>query len=226
MRCTTCLAILVLCLGLAATLTAQDRSRDTPRPSRDREGPSPAAIEEIVKRLMAFDKNGDGQLTRDEMTDARLLRLFEQADTDKDGIVTKEELTALAKKMLSEERPVGRGSAPAAPGTVLPPFVQDRLRLSDEQKKQLEALQKDVDDRLAKILTDEQKKQLEEIRTRGPFAPGVPGRRPAGPARDGAGRETPRDDGRRETPRDGTPRDGSRREAPRDGEPRSPEPRE
>jgi hypothetical protein len=46
------------------------------------------------------------------------------------------------------------------------------LNLTSEQKKQLGQLQKEVEDRLAKILTDEQKKQLEGMR-RG-FGPGGP----------------------------------------------------
>ncbi len=56
----------------------------------------------------------------------------------------------------------GGMAPPSPPGKVLSPAMQDRLKLSDEQKKQVDALQKDVDDRLDKILTDEQKKQLKE----------------------------------------------------------------
>ena len=60
--------------------------------------------------MMAFDKNKDGKLTKDEMTDERLLRLFDQADTNKDGVVTKEELMALAAKLDAEApRAGGRG---------------------------------------------------------------------------------------------------------------------
>ncbi|VTU01784.1 spore coat protein : Spore coat protein CotH OS=Pirellula staleyi (strain ATCC 27377 / DSM 6068 / ICPB 4128) GN=Psta_3451 PE=4 SV=1: CotH [Gemmataceae bacterium] len=63
-------------------------------------------------------------------------------------------------------------------GEVLPPPVQDMLQLTDEQKKQLADLQKDVDARLEKLLTDAQQKQLKDMRDRGPggFAgPGGPG---------------------------------------------------
>ena len=45
----------------------------------------------IVTRMMAFDKNQDGKLTRDEITDARLLRLFDEADVNKTGVVTPED---------------------------------------------------------------------------------------------------------------------------------------
>jgi Spy/CpxP family protein refolding chaperone len=52
----------------------------------------------------------------------------------------------------------------AQPGQVLAPFIQDNLKLTDEQKKKLKELQKQVDEKLDKILTDEQKKQLKEMR--------------------------------------------------------------
>src|SRR5437773_2515272 len=53
----------------------------------------------IVTRMMAFNKKGDGKLTKEEVTDERLHRLFDLADTDKDGVVTREELMALAAKI-------------------------------------------------------------------------------------------------------------------------------
>jgi hypothetical protein len=51
--------------------------------------------------------------------------------------------------------------------------MQARLKLTADQKKDLEALQKDADARLDKLLTDEQKKQLKEARQG--FARGGPG---------------------------------------------------
>jgi len=68
----------------------------------------------------------------------------------------------------------------------MPAFLQDRLGLTADQKKQMEELQKDVDARLAKILTDEQKKQLKEMQERGPGGLGPGGRGgPGGPGGDG-----------------------------------------
>jgi hypothetical protein len=172
----------------------------------------------LVTRMMAFDKNKDGKLTKDEVTDERLHRLFDQADTNKDGVVTREELEALAAKLdEADERdgPGGRGGpggpggrgpggpggpggrgpggpggfggpggrgfgGPPQPGQVLPTFLQDELKLTADQKKQLEALQKEVDSKLDKILTDEQKKQLKEIRDN-PGRGGPGGRGPGGP---------------------------------------------
>ena len=59
--------------------------------------------------------------------------------------------------------PRGPGGPPAF-GQVLPGFLQERLNLTAEQTRQVERLQQEVDDRLAKILTDEQKRTLREMR--------------------------------------------------------------
>ena len=66
------------------------------------------ASSSVVTRMMAFDKNKDGKLTKDEVTDVRLHRLFDRADANKDGVVTREELMALAATMEAEIGP-GRG---------------------------------------------------------------------------------------------------------------------
>jgi outer membrane protein assembly factor BamB len=53
----------------------------------------------------------------------------------------------------------------APPGQIMPVFLQGMLQLSDEQKKQLEDLQKEADGKLDKILNDEQKKELKDMRS-------------------------------------------------------------
>ncbi len=178
--------------------------------------------------MMAFNKKKDGKLTRDEVTDERLLRLFDQADTNKDGVVTKEELMALAAKLDADEGqgggrggpgggpavpvvpvlvvrggrgpgggpggPGGRGpGGPPQPGQIMPVFMQDELKLTDAQKKQLADLQKDVDAKLEKMFTSEQLKQWKEMKENtgrggpsgrgGDRGPGGPGgdRGPGGP---------------------------------------------
>lgn len=72
------------------------------------------------------------------------------------------------------------------PGQVLSTFMQDQLKLTDDQKKQLTDIQKDVDSKLEKLLTDDQKKQLKDMQQpRGPGGfPGGPGGPPRGPNRD------------------------------------------
>jgi outer membrane protein assembly factor BamB len=114
-------------------------------------------------------------------------------------------LTEAQKKQLKETpRGFGRGApggggpgrfgpggfgGPPQLGQILPPYLQQRLDLTDDQKKQLAELQKEVDGKLEKILTDDQKKQLKEMREG--FGRGGPGRiggpRGGGPGRFGPG---------------------------------------
>jgi hypothetical protein len=177
----------------ALPVLAQQPPKDPPK---DAENP-------LVTRMMAFDKNKDGKLTKDEVTDERLLRLFTQADTNKDGVVTKEELVALAGREGGGEQPRpgtggpgGPGGGPGGPGgfpggfpglpriepgTVLPPFLKDQLELTADQEKKLDELEKDVKAKLMKILSDDQKKKLDEMGRRGPFGPGGPGGSGGGP---------------------------------------------
>jgi Spy/CpxP family protein refolding chaperone len=76
----------------------------------------------------------------------------------------------------------GRGGfGPPPLGQVMPAFVQDQLKLTDAQKKDLDAIQKDVDAKIEKMLTDDQKKAFKEMKERGPGrGPGGPGG-PGGP---------------------------------------------
>jgi EF hand len=161
--------------------------------------------DDTVTRMMAFDANKDGKLTREEVTDERLTRLFDRADADKDGTVTRAELTALVAAEPARRGgpggfgPGGFGPPPGGgppgggfrPGEVLPQMVQSRLNLSAEQKVQIESLQKEVDARLEKIFNDEQKAQWKAMRSRGPGGPGRGGpggrRGPGGPGPGGPG---------------------------------------
>jgi EF hand len=180
---------MLLAGGLTLTgglLIAAPRTAAQPPPGGRGGAGQPGGVEASVARLMAFDTNHDGRLTKEELTDERLQGLFDRADANKDGAVTKEELAAFFQREAAA-RPAGRNGGPQggpggfggppAPGQVLPPFLQERLQLTDAQKKQLAYLQKEVDTRLGKILTDAQKKQLQEMRTRGPggFPPAGPG---------------------------------------------------
>src|SRR5436309_5833292 len=169
MRSVTRLLILVVGLGVLASVGAAQSPKDQPS-GTPKGGPTNAsAVDAIVARMMAFDTNKDGKLTRDEITDERLLRLFDRADANKDGVVTREELVALFER---EGRSAGGGrgfdgppdrAGPPRPGQVLPDFLQDQVQLTDAQKKQIADLQKEVDARLEKILTPVQKARPREI---------------------------------------------------------------
>jgi hypothetical protein len=114
----SCVLLTVYFSAFASTGLAQEAKT---KPKAD-----PAVVNSIVDRLMAFDKNKDGKLTRDEITDPRLLRLFDRADANKDGVVTREELVALATQLAAEQGQGGkgrrgRGDGPDGPGGFGPP---------------------------------------------------------------------------------------------------------
>ena len=186
------LSVAILVAGISLTAIAAQAQP----PGGGRRDDSASTSESFVARLFAFDANKDGKLSKDELTDRRLQGLFDRADSDHDSVVSNEELQALYAResvaLQSGERggpadgqgsprgsgePGGRGGrgGPPRPGEILPGFLQERLGLTDKQKHDLEALQKDVDAKLAKILTREQKQQLEEIQQRGPGGPPGPG---------------------------------------------------
>lgn len=63
------------------------------------------------------------------------------------------------------------------------PFQRDQIKMTDEQKKQVDDLVKETEEKLNKILSEEQQKQLKELKERGfQFPGGRPGGgRPGGP---------------------------------------------
>jgi hypothetical protein len=101
------------------------------------------------------------------------------------------------RELLSEEQQTqlsqmqkepGFQNGPPEPGQILSKSVQARLKLSDDQQEKLALAQKDVDEKLAKVLNNEQKQRLERFASfsRG-FAGGPPGGPGAGPRGGGPG---------------------------------------
>lgn len=81
-------------------------------------------------------------------------------------------------------RPGGPPPGPFEPGRVLPPPIREQLDLTPEQETQLSELEKEVRERLLKLLTPEQRAKLREFPQRGPEGP-PPGRPPLREGRDG-----------------------------------------
>ncbi len=194
--------------GLAASVpvgTAQDPANEADRPAPRSGSGAAANPADLVTRMMKFDKNSDGKLTKAEITDARMVRLWTRADADKDGSVTRSELEAIDSREQTNTRdsfggpggPGGPGGGPGGPGgpmgrppkpgEILPQMLRGRLKLTTDQQLKLDELQRDVDARMAKILTDDQKTQIKQLSTRGPGGPGGPGGGRGGPGGPGGG---------------------------------------
>ena len=92
--------------GAAAALKTLDADKDGTVSRAEAIGdfgrrppPDPAAT---VARLMAFDKDKDGKLSPAELPD-RMRALIDRADTNKDGVLDKAELTEYARR---QQRPM------------------------------------------------------------------------------------------------------------------------
>ncbi|MFN3150694.1 EF-hand domain-containing protein [Bremerella sp.] len=113
-------------------------------------------------------------------------------------------------------RPEGVAGGPGFGGMMMPPFVMERLELSEGQRREIRALQEEMQKKFMSILNEEQRETLREMRERRPEGDRPEGRPQFRGPRDG---ERPEGAGR-------GPRDGDRPEArgPRDGErgPRGP----
>ncbi len=142
------------------------------------------SADDFVAQMMAFDQNYDGRLLRAEITDARLLRLFDRADANHDGTVTAEELRSLYQTETAAlpSNDGRRGGPRMGPppmgqfrmGQLIPEPFQRELDLSAEQQAKLSSLQKEVDAKLDSILTSEQRDRMKRLGQRGP-GPGFGG---------------------------------------------------
>jgi spore coat protein CotH len=74
--------------------------------------------------------------------------------------------------------PPGGGARPR-PGEVLPAPLRDALRLTEEQRKKFDELQREVDGKVEQLLTEDQRATLKRVREAGPKGP--PGGFPGGP---------------------------------------------
>ena len=108
----------VFVIALAFAVSLADAQTGGGKKDRLGKGKS-ETVDEFVKKMMAFNKAKDGKLTKAELTDTRLHALFDRADTNKDGVVTREELEALfTREALSADAPKGKGKdgkGPKAP---------------------------------------------------------------------------------------------------------------
>ena len=106
-------------------------------------------------------------------------------EVDKDLIAKVEKvLTPEQRKILAEPIDFDFSKFPL-PGEFLSTYKREKLKLTDDQTKELAAIQKDLDAKVDKLLTDDQKHQIEDFK-KSPFAPG-PGGGPGGRGPGGRG---------------------------------------
>jgi Spy/CpxP family protein refolding chaperone len=111
--------------------------------------------------LKTLDKNSDGKLTREELMPAR------PEGGRPDGARPEGGLGQGGYR--KHQGPPGQGGDQQRP-----PRAQDQLKLTDEQQKQIEAIQAETKAKMDKVLTPEQLEQIKNMRP--PMRQGGPGR--------------------------------------------------
>jgi hypothetical protein len=137
--------------------------------------------------LAALDSNKDGKVSREELV-AGVKKFFNDCDKEQSGSLTEAQLAAGLDRIWPKPKgfpggpfpggPFGKPASPAQGVQILPEPVLQQLKLSPEQQKEIEQLQKEVAAKLAKILTQEQNQQLKDVQKKpgpGDFLIGPPG---------------------------------------------------
>jgi Spy/CpxP family protein refolding chaperone len=203
----TALANSALLLKMKAILSEEEyrllvEATDRARGPRDRR----LTNDDVVARLMSFDKNGDGKITKDELPE-RMQDLIERGDTNKDGALDRDEIKQLATELARGGGRFGlaggfpRGAAGRGdPGDGIPAGAIERavndLQLAEKTKEAAAAAVKahhenirqvtelaraDLVLKMTDVLSAEELKKLEAALDR------PPGPGPAGPGGRGPG---------------------------------------
>jgi hypothetical protein len=141
--------------------------------------PAPLGVEDLVERIMAFDKDKKGKVTRDDLPE-RMHFLIELGDTNKDGALDRDEIRKLAAKLAAnagelDGGPIRLGPAPGGAGgrfgadfsnrpeDVVAAVVKD-LKLSGKKKEQALAAVKAHQENVRKLMEQARAEVLEKMR--------------------------------------------------------------
>jgi hypothetical protein len=164
--------------------------------------------DDIVDRLLSFDKNKDGKITKDELPE-RMQNLIAKGDTNKDGALDRDEIRTLAADLAKERSAFaggfgrrdgfgGRAGAVALGGPAGGPTLRaieravDGLKLPEKKKEAASAAitaQREQDRKLTKLVRAELVLEMSDLLSAEQLTrfeatlnrlPGV-GERPGGP---------------------------------------------
>jgi hypothetical protein len=155
------------------------------QPPDQKQGPGPGlvrpariSVEDIVERIMAFDKNKDGKVTKDELPE-RMHDLIARGDTNKDGALDREEIKKLATTPGGFRARGGFGFGIAGPGLGAPGLfgpgprgpgsadiegVVDDLKLSGKKKDRALAAVKAHQENVRKLMDQSRAELLQKMK--------------------------------------------------------------
>ncbi len=156
-------------------LLTADQKKQAALPPRDQGGPGPGGRHK-PGQILSGPEQDRLIFTDDQRKD--MLALQKAVDGRFNGLLTESQRKQITSVFAPpDSRPGGPGFGPGdvpQPGKLFSAAQQDALKLSPEQKKRLESMQKEIDARLETLLTEDQQKQLQAMRR--PGGPGGPGR--------------------------------------------------
>ena len=142
-----------LLLTGAAVAQAPDQKADSAPQFFRQPRPAGLGVDDVVARLMAFDKNKDGKITKDELPE-RMQFLIDLGDTNKDGALDRDEIKKLATSRATVRRRVGPDFAPLGMERIV-----DDLKLSGNKKDRAMAAVKAHEEKVRK-LTEQARAEL------------------------------------------------------------------
>ena len=179
---------LALMLALTAALTLPSMAAAQPPdqrqiPLRDLVRPTPISMDDIVERIMAFDRNKDGKITKDELPE-RMQFLIELGDTNNDGALDRDEIKKLVATRAAARGGFGTGGFAIGgfgpgpvnirsatrvgfgpgPGPGLIEEVVDDLKLSAKKKEQALAAVKAHEENVRKLMDQARAQLLQKMK--------------------------------------------------------------
>jgi hypothetical protein len=168
-------------LVLAGASAAQPPGQKEGPPTGPAE-PSPIGVDDIVKRIMAFDKDQKGKVTKADLPE-RMQFLIELGDTNKDGALNKDEIRKLATKLELGQGEfgfggairlrTGRGPGPAVrrafpvarqSGIAAVEGVVEDLKLSGKKKEQAMAAVQEHQENVRKLMDQARAQLLQKMK--------------------------------------------------------------
>jgi hypothetical protein len=131
---------------------------------------APISVDDVVERIMAFDKNKDGKVTRDELPE-RMHHLIALGDTNKDGALDRDEVRKLASILATGpggfgvQARAGPGPSPGAgPGPGDVERVVEDLKLPGKKKDLAMAAVKAHQDNVRKLMDQARAQLLQKMK--------------------------------------------------------------